>query len=191
MTRETAAHGSRAKARRKDRQVEDDAWIEALLLRAPFGSMATVIDGEPFINTRMFVFDPAARAIYMHGARTGRTPEHVAPGARVCFTATEMGRLLPAETAFDMSVEYASVIAFGTASVVKDDAEKRRALALLVDKFFLPRREGIDYRAPNENEMERTAVLRVDIEEWSGKQKRAPEGFTGAFDYRALTAGPA
>ena len=59
--------------RRSDRAVEDDSWIQAFLQRAPVGILATASDGQPFINSNLFVYDRAAHAIYMHTARTGRT----------------------------------------------------------------------------------------------------------------------
>ena len=59
--------------RRPDRAVEDEAWIVALLKRAPFAAMATVHDGQPFVNTNLFAYDEADHVIYMHTARTGRT----------------------------------------------------------------------------------------------------------------------
>jgi len=41
--------------RRRDRAVEDEAWIRDMLKRLPFGSLATVANGQPFINTNIFV----------------------------------------------------------------------------------------------------------------------------------------
>lgn len=169
--------------RRKDRQVEDEAFIRALLHRAPLGVMATARDGQPFINSNMFVFDEAAHAVYMHSARTGRTPENVRLGVNVCFTATEMGRLLPSDRAFNMSVEYRSVVVFGRARIVDDPAEKLYALDLLVRKYFPHLAPGADYSPPDDDELKLTAVYRIAIDEWSGKEKWAEQDFPGAFRY--------
>ena len=38
-----------AEVRRRDRAVTDDGWIRGLLHRAPFGTLATVRDGQPFV----------------------------------------------------------------------------------------------------------------------------------------------
>ncbi len=59
--------------RRMDR-AQDDDWIKAFLKRGNFGVMATSHEGQPFTNTRQYVYDEAANAIYIHGAKTGRTP---------------------------------------------------------------------------------------------------------------------
>ena len=66
-----------AHVRRSDRAVEDVAWIQNFLQRAPVGVLATASDGQPFINSNLFVYDQAAHAIYLHTARTGRTRSNV------------------------------------------------------------------------------------------------------------------
>ncbi len=76
----------RTKLRRSDREVTDEEWIKALLRRAPIGILATVHDGQPFLNTNLFVYDEAAHAIYFHTARMGRTRANVESYDRICFS---------------------------------------------------------------------------------------------------------
>ncbi len=172
-----------AKVRRLDREVSDEAWIRALLHRAAVGTLATVHDGQPFLNTNTFVYDEQAHAIYLHTARTGRTRTNVDAEERVCFGVSEMGRLLPAKTALNFSVEYAGAVVFGRAAVVADEEEARRALQRLLDKYAPHLRPGRDYQPITAEELARTSVYRVRIERWSGKQKVAPADFPGAFRY--------
>jgi hypothetical protein len=169
--------------RRPDRGVSDDAWIKDFLRRVPFGAVATVADGQPFVNTNHFVYDEASHALYFHTAGEGRTRTNVEADSRVCFSASEMGRLLPAKTALEMSVEYAGVVVFGRARIVSDPEEARRALQLLLDKYFPHLRPGRDYRPITDDELSRTSVFRIQISEWSGKNKEAPADFPGAFPY--------
>ncbi len=169
--------------RRADRAVNDEGWIRDYLHRAPFGVLATVHDGQPFVNSNLFVYDEAENALYLHTARLGRTRANVEASARVCFTVGQMGRLLPADVALEFSVEYSSVVVFGSASVIEDEAEAKRALQLLLDKYFPHLKPGRDYRPTTEEELRRTSVYRVNIESWSGKQKKVTEDFPGAFFY--------
>ncbi|MBI5030913.1 MAG: pyridoxamine 5'-phosphate oxidase family protein [Chloroflexi bacterium] len=167
--------------KRKDRAVEDEAWIRSMLHRAAIGIMATANAGQPYIVARHFVFDETANAIYMHGALAGRTRTDIEANPRVCFSVNEIGRMLPAPTAFAMGGEYASVVVFGHASAVSDPVEATRALQMLIEKYFVYLEYGKDYRAVQPEELARTLVYRIDIEEWSGKRKQAAEDFPGAF----------
>jgi uncharacterized protein len=173
----------RAQVRRRDRAVTDEGWLRDLLRRAPFGTLATVRDGQPFVNMNVFVYDEAANVLYLHTARTGRTRGNVEAEERVCFGVGEMGRLLPAPTALHFSVEYASVVVFGRAKVVEDEAEAGRALQQLLDKYAPHLRPERDYRPIQPEELALTSVYRITIDDWSGKQKVAASDHPGAFLY--------
>ncbi len=167
--------------RRQDRAVEDEAWIRALLHRAPVGYLATVHAGQPFINSNLFLYDENRGAIYLHTARSGRTRTNIEQGSLACFSISEMGRLLPADEALEFSVEYAGVTVFGHATVVSSREEQAAALQSLLDKYFPHLRPDKHYRAITEDELERTSVFRLDIASWSGKRKQEAPDFPGAF----------
>ena len=93
-----------------------------------------------------------------------------------------MGRLLPASEALEFSVEYAGFTAFGTGRVVEEEHEARTALQMLLDKYAPHLKPGEDYRPITDEEIARTAVYRIDIETWSGKQKEVEADFPGAYD---------
>jgi uncharacterized protein len=169
--------------RRADRAVEDDAWIAKFLKHAPLGALATVSDGQPFINMNLFVYDEQRHVIYMHTARFGRTRSNVDQAERVCFSVSQMGRLLPADEALEFSVEYSGVTVFGRASVI-EGAEAEDALQKLLDKYFPHLQPGRDYRPIIPQEMARTSVYKIEIESWSGKKKAVEADFPGAFWYR-------
>ena len=194
MPRDWSA-GAPTAVRRADRAVDDDAWIRATLNAVPFGTLATVADGRPFLNANLFVYDGEAHAIYLHTARVGRTAANVdagAPaGAEVCFGVFRMGRLLPAPQALEFSVEYEGVTAFGRAHHVEDPAEAARALQLILDRYAPHLRPGRDYRGVTEDELARTAVWRVDIESWAGKRKAVDADFPGAFMFEPESNPPA
>jgi uncharacterized protein len=169
--------------RRADRAVTDEAWIKAFLHRVPFGAMATLMDDQPFINSNLFVYDEANHVIYLHTARLGRTQANVEAASKICFNISEMGRLLPAEEALEFSVEYSSVIVFGAARIVSDETEAEYGLQLLLNKYFPHLQPGQHYRPITLDELKRTAVYRIDIEQWSAKQKKVDADFAGAFYY--------
>lgn len=174
----------RAQARRSDRVVNDEAWIKAFLQHAPVGTLATTYDGQPFLNSNIFFYDEIEHAIYIHTARMGRTRSNIDVYEHVCFSVHEMGRLLPAATALEFSVEYASVIVFGTANRILDTQQATDALHLLLHKYAPHLQVGQDYRAVVPEELVRTSIYRISIEEWSGKKKEVAEDFPGAYMYK-------
>jgi hypothetical protein len=176
------AADDRSSLRRQDRG-KDDAWIRAFLHAAPWGFLASVGDGgQPFLNSNLFVYDAARHCVYLHTARTGRTRENLEAGDRVAFGVAVMGRLLPAAEALEFSVEYAGVTVFGRGRVVEDPDEATGALRALLEKYAPHLRYGEEYRRVTGSELRRTAVYRVDIETWSGKQKEVARDFPGAFE---------
>jgi nitroimidazol reductase NimA-like FMN-containing flavoprotein (pyridoxamine 5'-phosphate oxidase superfamily) len=175
--------------RRRDR-AQDEDWIRAFLHSGAWGALATVADGQPFINTQNYVYDEESNVIYVHGARVGRTRSNLESGAKVCFSVSEMGRILPDKVALEFSVEYASVTVFGRGSVVEDDAKKARALQMLMDKYAPHLKPGRDYRPANQEELDRTSVHRIEIESWSGKKNQKEADFPGAFWYESQRVPP-
>ena len=171
--------------RRRDRAVADDSWIAAFLHRAPMGVLALCFDERPFANSNLFVYDEHDHAILLHTAVEGRTRSIIERQPRACFSVSEMGRLLPADKALEFSVEYAGVSIFGKVKIVEDPAEASRALQLLLDKYFPHLSAGEDYRPVVPEELKRTTVYRLQIEEWIGKRKAVAADFPGAFHFPA------
>jgi len=169
--------------RRREKAVTDEGWIEAFLHSGAWGALATVADGQPYIHTNLYVYDEGAHVIYLHTAREGRTRSNLERDGRVCFSVAELGRLLPGEAAAEFSAEYAGVTVFGRGSVVDDDEEKRRALQLLMDKYAPQLKPERDYRPPDQEELDRTSVLRIEIASWSAKKNEKGADFPGAYRY--------
>jgi len=160
--------------RRTDRAMSEEA-VRAILARAPYGFTATAVDGQPFQHTSLFWYDDSSRRIYFHGALQGRMIANVQANPRVCFTVAEMGRLLPADTAMGFSNEYTSAVIFGRVRLVDSEDEKQLALQGLLDKYFPDLKPRRDYRPITSEELAATAVFAIEVESWSGKQKRGPE----------------
>lgn len=173
----------RIMARRRDRAVDDQVWIEDFLARAPMGTLAISSNGSVRQNSNIFVYDRRRQAIYFHTARLGQTRSDAEGGAEASFSAGVMGRLLPAKEALEFSVEYASVQAFGRVSVVEDREEIFEILQALLDKYAPHLLPGKDYSPSTDQDLRRTSVFRFDIESWSGKRKVVEEDFPGAYTY--------
>jgi nitroimidazol reductase NimA-like FMN-containing flavoprotein (pyridoxamine 5'-phosphate oxidase superfamily) len=169
--------------RHSDRVAAAERWIKTFLHCAPFGILATVNDGKPFIHINMFVYDEAAHAIYLHTAIEGHARTNAEIDQQVCFTVGEMGRILPADTALAFGVEYASVMVFGRASIIEDVDQAHRALQLLINKYAPHMCPGQDYEPITVEAIRHTRILRIQIDSWCGRKNEALADFPRAYHY--------
>lgn len=176
----------RNQVRREDYAVTDEKWIKAVLTQGAYGVLATSHDGQPFATPVNYVYVEEANALYFHGARVGRTRANMALNPRVCFNVSEMGRLTPAEKSSEFGVEYKSVTVFGDAELVADEKEMVDALLGLMVKYFPEHIPGEDYPLPLAEELKRSAVYKINIEEWSAKQQEEDGDYPGAFIFPAI-----
>ena len=93
-------------------------------------------------------------------------------GIRACVTVTLVDGLVLARSAFDHSMNYRSVIAFGTARKVVDPEQKIKSLRAISEHLIAGRWK--DVREPSEKELGATAVLEFSIEEASSKVRSGP-----------------
>lgn len=175
-----------AQVRRKDHSRDQEDWIKEYLRTASFGTIALSWEGQPYSNSNIFIHDPEKNVIFFHTAGEGRTMDIIKSNSKICFSVSQMGRLLPATVALEFSVEYSGVLVFGQVHVIEDEVEATEALQLLLDKYFPHLRPIRDYRPVTLDELKRTTVFRINIESWIGKEKKVEPKFPGAFLYPEL-----
>lgn len=163
---------------RRPQNRRDDAWIRALLARATVGRVATVWAGEdgevfPFITPLAFAYRPETHDLVYHTNVVGRLRANTGRGHRATFEASEIGALLPSNDPLELSVQYRSVIAFGTARLLTDPKEAREALRVLSEWVFPGLTVGRDTRPISDADLVRTAVYALAVERWSGKENWA------------------
>ena len=73
----------------------------------------------------------------------------------------------------NFGVYYKGVVVFGQLTIVEDPKEAKHGLQLLMDKHFPDLRPGINYEATTDDDLKVTAVLRLDIDSWSGKEEKS------------------
>ena len=148
----------------------DDAWIRAFLRAARVGHIASTQDGQPFINPSTFWFDEENHQIIFHSNVAGRIRSNIEANPKVCFEASELGKMLPSNVALEFSLQFRSVIVFGAARLVTDSVEARRVLYRLIQKYFPAMKPGEEFREITDKELRSTSVYAIQIEEWSGKE---------------------
>lgn len=110
--------------------------------------------------------------LYIHGAASSRMMRTLAEGVPLSFCVTLMDGLVLARSAFHHSVNYRSVVLFGTAQLVDNLSEKERALELFTEHIVPGRYAEVRPSAPNE--LKATTVLAMPIQEGSAKIRTGP-----------------
>ena len=110
--------------------------------------------------------------LILHGSVASRLLKDLSQGIPVSVCVTLLDALVLARSVFHHSMNYRSVVLFGTAHPIADPQEKKAALDLLVE-HLVPGRTG-HARAPSKKEMGATQVLRMNIEQASLKQRTGP-----------------
>jgi nitroimidazol reductase NimA-like FMN-containing flavoprotein (pyridoxamine 5'-phosphate oxidase superfamily) len=128
-------------------------------------NVAFVVDGRPWVIPTIHA--RVGDHIYLHGAPANHMLRSATGGREVCVSATLVDGLVLARSWFHHSMNYRSVVLFGTAERVDDAGEKRAALRALVEHVMAGRSD--DARPPTDEELRATLVLRVPIEEASAK----------------------
>jgi len=122
-------------------------------------------EGQPFVIPTMFA--RVGDAIYFHGSAASRMLRGAAGGLPVCVTVTLTDGLVLARSVFNHSMNYRSVVALGTATLIGDPTEKLTALRAFTEKLIPGRWE--DARQPNEQELKATSILKLPLTEVSAK----------------------
>ena len=148
----------------------EEDWIRLFLHQAKVGHIASAREDHPFLNPSTFWFDEEHHQIVFHSNLSGRIRSNLESNPKVAFEASEFGKLLPSNVALEFSLQYRSVIVFGTARVVSHPAEARRVLYGLLKKYFPTMDAGKEFREITDKELLRTSVYAIQIEEWSGKE---------------------
>jgi nitroimidazol reductase NimA-like FMN-containing flavoprotein (pyridoxamine 5'-phosphate oxidase superfamily) len=139
--------------------------VHAILDEALVAHLGFVQDGQPFVIPTIHA--RVGSAVYVHGSAASRMLRALSGGIPACLTVTLVDGLVLARSAFHHSMNYRSVVVLGSALLVTEDDEKRRALEAIVE-HVAPGRSA-EVRAPNANELKGTTVLRLSLEECSAK----------------------
>lgn len=148
--------------RRKEKQIDDPAVMEAIINRSSVCRVALCAGNQPYIVPLCFGYEGGA--IYVHGASEGKKIDIIRHNPNVCVAFDADIDIVPAEDACRWSVKYRSVIAFGSATVIEDPDRKREALNIIMRQYA-----GRGSRFPDKA-VAATTVIRIDIVSMTGKQ---------------------
>ena len=147
-----------------------EATIYSILDAGFLCHVGFVVDGQPFVIPTGY--GRLGSTFYLHGSAASRMLRTLAAGVEVCVTVTLLDGLVLARSAFHHSMNYRSVVLFGTATLVDSPEEKAAALRAISEQIVPGRWD--DVRWPTEQELKATKVLALPISEASAKVRTGP-----------------
>lgn len=149
------------------------------------------LDGKPYVLPFSYHYDPEfPDRVYLHGSIASRTLQHLATGAPVCVEVTMVDGLVFSKSAKYHSMNYRSVVCFGTSQVISNPSEKNQIFERAIRRYFPGRTEGEHYTSATLAHLKQTTLLEITITEWSAKTRTGgPKGPTDADPHATGTSG--
>ncbi len=120
--------------------------------------------------------------LYLHGAVASRLMRTLEGGVPISISVALVDGLVLGRSIMSHSMNYRSVVLFGTAESVTNEDEKRAALEAVTAQYLPDRWSNI--RPPNTAEWAMTRLLRVAINEASAKVRMGPPVEETEEDYQ-------
>lgn len=150
--------------RRSDRAITDPQELESVLREAAVCRMGLCDEGKPYVVPMNYGYRDGS--VFLHSAAEGRKIDILRRNPNVCLEFEKDVELVPAEAACSFSMKYRSVIASGKAVFLEGTEEKSFGLNAIMLQYT-----GREFVFPPQA-LEKIVVLRVDLEECSGKHNR-------------------
>ena len=148
--------------RRKEKEITDKSEIEAIIRKSQVCRLGLSDEGLAYIVPLCFGYD--GKHLYFHSARQGRKIEILQRNNRVCFEFDIDTRIHSGKTACDWGMQYRSVIGYGTAGLIEEPDEKRRALDLIMGQYA---NGAFEY---SDKALKKTLIIKVNISHMTGKK---------------------
>jgi nitroimidazol reductase NimA-like FMN-containing flavoprotein (pyridoxamine 5'-phosphate oxidase superfamily) len=152
------------------RAAYDTETIHAILDAGFLAHVGFCVNGQPFVIPTLY--GRCGDKLYLHGSAASRMLRELETGVSACVNVTIVDGLVLARSAFHHSMNYRSVVAFGTARRIEGNEQKTEALRIISDNLIAGRWDEV--RSPYEKELKATAVLEFSIEEASAKVRTGP-----------------
>lgn len=150
--------------RRHDRALPpEQSWN--LLQDSPVGRLAMATpEGVPYVIPLNHVV--CNKEIFIHCALKGRKLDVLRSNPLVCFEVDSLEGIKTGPRACDFSAYYESVIAFGEAYEVADNAKKTDVLNLLAEKYSPP---GHAFERVTAMDVTKVTVIGIKVQQLTGK----------------------
>ena len=156
--------------RKKSREM-DASWAQEVMDKAPYITVSmSDADGMPY-SVPLSLARTDEKTFYFHCAMEGKKLDILSMNPQVCLSAVSKCKPTVGPKDGSFTLEFKSTIAFGKAEMVTDEAEKRKALRVICQRFLPNHMDAFDAAA--ERSISHTAVVRITLTEPPvGKRKQ-------------------
>ena len=156
---------------KRELQITDENQIRSILDTAKVLHLGLCVDNEPYVVPMNYGYslEEGRLVIYLHSALQGKKLDMIRSNPKVFFELDTDRVPFEGKMPCQYGLSYSSVMGRGTAQIVEDVEEKKKAMSLLMktqtekDFTFEDRLVSI------------VAVIRIDVTEYTAKHRPIPE----------------
>jgi len=156
---------------KRERQITDEHQIRAILDTAKVLHLGLCVDNEPYVVPMNYGYtmEEGALVLYLHSALRGKKLDMIQANPRVFFELDCDRVPFEGKVACQYGLAYSSVMGRGTARIVEDVEEKKKAMSILMKT-----QTGKDFSF-EDRLVSIVAVIRIDVSEYTAKHRPLPE----------------
>jgi len=152
--------------RRKDRETVNEKVMVSIIKKAIVCRVAMCWQDEPYVIPMNFGYRD--NCIFLHSAREGRKLDILRNNDKVCIEFDVDVELVQSQEACNTDMKYKSVLVFGKAVILKDIAEKKKALDIIMHHYYYHNSPSV-FHYP-EDALGKVIIIKVKVEKMTGKE---------------------
>ena len=156
---------------KREIKITEPEEIARILDTAKVLHMGLAVDNEPYVLPMNYgyVLEDGKLTLYLHSAVKGRKLDMIRANSKVSFSIDCDRMPFEGKVPCQYGLVYSSVMGHGTATIVEDVEEKMQAMSILMKT-----QTGKDFTF-NERLVSIVAVIRIDVAEYTAKNRPLPE----------------
>jgi len=152
--------------RRKEKEIKDIKEIEEIIRKAGVCRLGLAVDNTPYVVPVNFGYDAGENCLYIHCAKEGRKLDMIKQNNTVCIEMDIDMEISGSENeACKCSTAYRSVIGYGTAFIIEDFDQKKKALDVIMSHYSSA--ASFEY---GKKSVENVGIIKIAITHLNGKK---------------------
>ena len=158
---------------KRERQVTDHEQILHILDTARVLNLGLSVNDEPYVVPMSYGYcmEDGKLTLYLHSAVKGKKLDMIQTNPKVFFSMDCDRMPFEGRVPCQYGLVYSSIMGRGTATLVEDVEEKKRAMSILMKT-----QTGKDF-VFEDRLVSIVTVIRIDVAEYTAKHRPLPEGY--------------